>query len=131
MGHILKTIYKLVSLCSPCKLRYNIVHCNKVFQEHLNCYYYYRSKFACNGSFRQCMLIDNGHISHCTLLSVGQSFRTHDRSSAWLHGCTHYPVHCQISVHVQTSDVVVMAPGNRKLALLLAVAASAAPTLFI
>ena len=39
-------------------------------------------------------------------------------------GCTH------LSVHVQTSDVVVMAPRNRKLALLLAVAASAEPTLF-
>ena len=36
-----------------------------------------------------------------------------------------------LSVHVQTSDVVVKAPRNRKLFLLLAVAASAAPTLFI
>ena len=40
-------------------------------------------------------------------------------------------VHCQISVHVQTSDVVVMAPRNRKQALMLAVAGLAAPTLFI
>ena len=42
-----------------------------------------------------------------------------------------HAVHWQISVHVQTLDVVVTAPHNRKLALLLAVAASAAPTLFI
>ena len=75
---------------------------------------------------RHCMFVDNGHTSHCTLLSVGQSFRTKDRSSSWLHA-----VHCQISVHVQTSDLLVMAPRNRKLALLLAVAVSAAPTLFI
>ena len=46
-------------------------------------------------------------------------------------GCRQQAVHCQISVHVQTSDMVVMAPRNRKLALLLAVAASAASTLFI
>ena len=39
--------------------------------------------------------------------------------------CTH------LSVHVQTSDVLVMAPRNQKLALLLAVAASAALTLLI
>ena len=45
-------------------------------------------------------------------------------------GCIMHAVHCQISLHVETSDVVVMAPSNRKLAFL-AVAASAAPTLFI
>ena len=39
-------------------------------------------------SSRRCMLIDSGHRSHCTLVSVGQSFRPHDRSSAWLHRCT-------------------------------------------
>ena len=43
-------------------------------------------------------------------------------------GRTRHAVHCQISVHVQASDVVVMAPRKRKLALLLAVAASATPT---
>ena len=81
------------------------------------------------------MFVDNGHRSHCLLLSFGQSFRTHDRSSAWS-PAVHSAVHCQISiislisVHVQTSDVVVMVPRNRKLALLLAVAVSAAPTLF-
>ena len=48
----------------------------------------------------------------------GQSFRV-------ALGCT------DLSVHVQTSDVLVMAPRKRKLALLLAVAASAALTLFI
>ena len=81
---------------------------------------------VCNGPSRHCMFVDNEHRSHCTLLSVSQSVRTHDRSSAWLHA-----LHCQISVHVQTSGVVVMAHRNLKLALLLAVVVSAAPTLFI
>ena len=96
-----------------------------IFYSHIGWYFIF-SDGATNGSSRHCLFVDNGHRSHCTLSSVGQSFRTHDRSSDRLHA-----LHCQISVHVQTSDVVVMAPRNRNLALLLAVAVSVAPTLFI
>ena len=53
------------------------------------------------------LIIDNGHRSHRTLGAL-----------APLSACS-------------TSDVLVTAPLNRKLALLLAIAASAAPTLYL
>ena len=66
-------------------------------------------------SSRRCILIDSGYRSHCTLLSVGQSFRPHGRVA----------LICNV-----TSQCILRRwrSRNRKLAPLLAVAASAAPT---